>query len=47
MVTDGHSSDFGTDPRLPVLWVLTAPHRRFNPPFGEVAFHPECLAARG
>jgi predicted metal-dependent peptidase len=38
MVTDGHSSDFGTDPGLPVLWVLTAPHRRFRPPFGEVAF---------
>jgi len=38
MVTDGHSSDFGTDPGIPVLWVLTAPHRRFRPPFGEVAF---------
>jgi predicted metal-dependent peptidase len=38
MVTDGHSSDFGTDPGLPVLWILTAPHRRFLPPFGEVAF---------
>lgn len=38
MVTDGHSSRFGDDPGVPVLWVLTAPHRRFKPPFGEVAF---------
>jgi hypothetical protein len=38
MVTDGHSTSFGTDPGVPVLWVLTAPHRRFRPPFGEVAF---------
>jgi predicted metal-dependent peptidase len=38
MVTDGHSSKFGDDPGVPVLWVLTAPHRRFRPPFGEVAF---------
>jgi hypothetical protein len=38
MVTDGHSSKFGVDPGVPVLWVLTAPHRRFKPPFGEVAF---------
>jgi predicted metal-dependent peptidase len=38
MVTDGYSSDFGTDPGLPVLWVLTKTNRKFKPPFGEIAF---------
>jgi predicted metal-dependent peptidase len=36
MITDGYSDDFGRDPGVPVLWVLTAPHPRFVPPFGTI-----------
>jgi len=35
-MTDGYCSDFGTDPGIPVLWVLTQTNKTFNPPFGEV-----------
>jgi predicted metal-dependent peptidase len=36
MVTDGHSRDFGEQPDIPVLWVLTATNQSFKPPFGEL-----------
>lgn len=36
MVTDGYCNDFGEDPGIPVLWVLTRTYREFNPPFGEL-----------
>jgi predicted metal-dependent peptidase len=36
MVTDGWCNKYGTDPRLPVLWVLTKKNSSFAPPFGEV-----------
>jgi hypothetical protein len=36
MVTDGHCGDFGRDPGIPVLWILTARNPGFRPPFGEV-----------
>jgi predicted metal-dependent peptidase len=38
MVTDGHCADFGTEPAVPVLWILTESHPKFRPPFGEIAF---------
>jgi len=35
-ITDGHCSDFGEDPGVPTLWVLTeSASKSFNPPFGE------------
>jgi predicted metal-dependent peptidase len=36
MVTDGYSNDFGEEPGVPVLWILTRTYREFKPPFGEV-----------
>lgn len=36
MITDGYSNDFGPEPSVPVLWVLTAPHPNFVPPFGTI-----------
>jgi predicted metal-dependent peptidase len=36
MVTDGYCGDFGEDPGIPVLWVLTRTNREFTPPFGEL-----------
>jgi predicted metal-dependent peptidase len=38
MVTDGHCSDYGNDPGIPVLWVLTQKNARFSPPFGDLAY---------
>ncbi|HEU4559786.1 MAG TPA: VWA-like domain-containing protein [Longimicrobium sp.] len=38
MVTDGYSSAFGSDPGVPVLWILTEYNRSFKPPFGEIAY---------
>ena len=35
--TDGYDYDFGPDPGIPVLWVMTKnSDRNFEPPFGEV-----------
>jgi predicted metal-dependent peptidase len=38
MITDGECEDYGQEPGIPVLWVLTQSNPRFHPPFGEVAF---------
>lgn len=38
MITDGECSDYGEEPGVPVLWILTQSNPRFHPPFGEVAF---------
>lgn len=38
VMTDGECWDFGKDPGIPVLWILTRPNRTFNPPFGRVAW---------
>lgn len=38
MVTDGHCTDFGEEPDLPVLWILTEKNPWFKPPFGEVVY---------
>lgn len=38
VVTDGECGDFGDEPGIPVLWILTKANRRFSPPFGEVAW---------
>jgi predicted metal-dependent peptidase len=36
-ITDGFTEDFGEDPNVPVLWVLTQQHNpKFDPPFGSV-----------
>jgi predicted metal-dependent peptidase len=35
-VTDGYVFNFGSDPGVPVLWILTHTNHKFNPPFGEV-----------
>lgn len=38
MLTDGYCDDFGEDPGVPVLWILTKQRvEKFTPPFGEVA----------
>jgi len=36
MVTDGHCQDWGDQPDIPVLWVLTQTNNGFKPPFGEL-----------
>jgi predicted metal-dependent peptidase len=36
MVTDGCCNDYGEDPGIPVLWVLTRRYGTFQPPFGEL-----------
>lgn len=38
MITDGECEDYGQEPEIPVLWILTQSNPRFHPPFGEVAF---------
>ena len=38
MVTDGCCQQFGEDPEIPVLWVLTRKNSRFAPVFGEVTY---------
>jgi predicted metal-dependent peptidase len=41
--TDGYCDDFGRNPGVPVLWVLTHDSNdRFTPPFGKVVkmMHP-------
>lgn len=38
LLTDGYCDDFGEDPGIPVLWILTKQRaEKFTPPFGEVA----------
>jgi len=34
-MTDGYCDDFGEDPGIPVLWVLTEKNDGFDPPFGD------------
>ncbi len=36
MITDGYCNDWGPEPEVPVLWILTAPLPSFHPPFGTV-----------
>jgi predicted metal-dependent peptidase len=38
MVTDGWCHDYGTEPGIPVLWVLTRKNTAFKPPFGELTY---------
>lgn len=35
-VTDGEIYSYGSDPGVPVLWILTRTNRYFTPPYGEV-----------
>lgn len=38
MLTDGYCDDFGEDPGIPVMWILTKQrHEGFQPPFGELS----------
>jgi predicted metal-dependent peptidase len=32
--TDGYCDDFGTNPNIPCIWLLPAPCKSFDPPFG-------------
>jgi len=35
-VTDGCCDDFGPEPAVPTLWILTCANNSFHPPFGEI-----------